>query len=71
MGFLMKNITVPKKKLIRLKRAVRDIKLDLFVYQFQISKFDEMKLYKSLVKEVTKAISIIDKMIDSNKKITE
>ena len=67
----MKNITVPKKKLIRLKRAVRDIKLDLFVYQFQISKFDEMKLYKSLVKEVTKAISFIDKMIDSKKKITE
>jgi hypothetical protein len=67
----MKNIIVPKKKLIRLKRAVRDIKLDLFVYQFEISKFDEMKLYKSLVKEVTKAISIIDKMIDSRKKITE
>lgn len=67
----MKKITVPKKHLIRLKRTVRDIKLDLFVYQFQISKFDEMKLYKSLVKEVTKAISIIDKMIDSKKKITE
>ena len=64
----MKEILVDRKQMLRLKRAVKDIKIDLHLFKFGMSSSDEDELYKRIVKETAKSLSIIDKMIRSNGK---
>ena len=59
----MKEIIVDKKQMLRLKRTVKDIKIDLHLLQFGMTSSDEEKLYKQIVKETARSLSIIDKMI--------
>ena len=58
----MKEILVDRKQMLRLKRAVKDIKIGLNLFQFEMSNSDKKKLYKRIVKETAKSLSIIDEI---------
>ena len=48
--------------MLRLKRAVKDIKIGLNLFQLEMSNSDKKILYKRIVKETAKSLSIIDEI---------
>ncbi|HCW07199.1 MAG TPA: hypothetical protein DGG95_07530 [Cytophagales bacterium] len=58
----MKYILVDRKQVLRLKRAVKDIKIGLNLFQLEMSSSDKKILYKRIVKETAKSLSIIDEI---------
>ena len=58
----MKYMLVDRKQMLRLKRAVKDIKIGLNLFQLEMSNSDKKILYKRIVKETAKSLSIIDEI---------